>query len=199
MTNLDRILDRIRADGEERALTVDRETDEEILRLKTQADEECAGEVAAVAEAARRDGAKTVTLAKSAALALRKKKALQAKSQALDEAVEAALRRLAELPEEDYVDLILTLIEKNTDGTPGEVLLAQGRPAADKKTFAARLAALPGKALTLSEETAPLATGVLVSYGKIRVDLSFDAVIADKRDAIRDRLADMIFRDAAKG
>ena len=151
-----------------------------------------------MAENARRDAANTVTLAKSAALALRKKKALQAKSRALDEAVEAAGRRLAELPEEDYVSLILTLIEKNTDGTPGEVLLAQGRPVADEKAFAARLAALPGKALTLSKEPAPLATGVLVSYGKIRVDLSFDAVIEEKRDAIRDRLADMIFRDAAK-
>lgn len=198
MTNLDKILDRIKADGEERALTVDRETDEEILRLKEEADRETATEVAALDEQARRDSAKTVTLAKSAALALRKKKALEAKSAALDEAIEEAKSRLAALPEEEYLALILTLLEKNTDGTPGEVLLAEGRPVADRSAFAKRLAALPGRSLTLAEKTAEIAAGVVVSYGMIRVDLSFEAVVEEKRDAIRDRLADMIFRTAAK-
>ena len=198
MTNLDKILDRIKTDGEDRAIALDRETDEELARLKAQADEAVAQEAAALEEQAARDAKKIVTLANSSAVALRKKRALEAKSRALDEAVAQAAAALAALPEEDYVALILTLVERYTDEEPGRVLLAAGRPVKDAAGFAKKLAALPGKKLTLAEETASIATGVLVSYGKIEVDLSFDAVIAEKKDEIRDRLAQLIFRDAAK-
>ena len=198
MTNLDKILERIRQDGEDRAIALDRETDEEILRLKELSDEETAREAAALEESAKKDADKIVTLAKSGALALRKKRTLSAKSRALTDAVNEALEKLARLPEDEYADLILSLIEQNTDGEKGEVLLASGRPVADRDSFAKRIESLPGKNLTLSDKLADLATGALVSYGKIQVDLSFAALAADRKDAIRDRLADMIFRDAAK-
>lgn len=198
MTNLDKILDRIKTDGEDRAIALDRETDEELARLKAQADENVAEEVAALEEQAARDAKKIVTLANSSAIALRKKRALEAKSRALDEAVAQAAAALAALPEEDYVSLILALVERYTDATPGRVLLAAGRPVKDTAGFGKKLAALPGKNLTLAQETAEIATGVLVSYGKIEVDLSFDALIAEKKDDVRDRLAQLIFRDAAK-
>ena len=198
MTNLDKILDRIRQDAQDKALALDRDADEEIARLKESAEEETASEVRAVLEGAEKDAEKIVTLAKSAAVALRKKKALEAKSRALDEAIAEALKALAALPEKDYAALVLTLVEKNTDEQAGEVFLAAGRPVADREAFAAKLAALPGKKLTLSDKTVPLATGALVSYGKIVLDLSFEAVVLDKKDDVRDRLADLIFRDAAK-
>ncbi|MBP5289714.1 MAG: hypothetical protein J6Z79_07590 [Clostridia bacterium] len=198
MTNLDKILERIRLDGEERAIALDRETDEALLRLKTEADEQTARDAAAIRENAEKDARKIVTLANSAAVALRKKKALEVKSRALSDAVDEALAALARLSEDDYAELVLSLIERNTDGTPGEVLLASGRPVLDRGAFAQRLAALPGRNLTLSKKSADIPTGALVSYGRIQVDLSFEAVAAERRDAIRDRLADMIFRDAAK-
>ena len=198
MTNLDKILDRIRTDGDERAARILSETDEEIARLAAESEKETAANVAAVDEAARRDAQKIVTLARSAAAAQRKKRVLEAKSRALDEAVEQAERSLAALPEEEYVGLVLTLIDRGTDDTPGTVYLAEGRPVADRAGFAYALARLPGKNLSLADETAPLATGVLVSYGRIQADLSFGAVLADKKDAVRDRLNDLIFRDAAK-
>ena len=198
MTNLEKILDRIRADAEARAADLLRKSDEEIARLQSESEAEIASEAAGVDDAARRDAQKIVTLATSAAVALRKKRVLEAKSRALDEALEQAESSLAALPEADYAALVLTLIEKNTDNTPGVVYLANGRPVADRTAFAAGLSALPGKSLTLAEETAPLADGALVSYGKIQVDLSFAALISDRKDAIRDRLNDLIFRDAAK-
>ncbi len=198
MTNLDKILERIHADGEERALALDRAAGEEIERLDSAAAEETAVEEARIAAEAEKDGEKIVTLARSGALALQKKRALEAKSRALDDAVEEALKKLAALPEADYAALVLSLIEKNTDETAGTVYLAAGRPVADRAAFEAALAALPGRKLALAQETCPLATGALVSYGKIALDLSFEALTAEKHDAIRDRLAELIFPAGAK-
>ncbi|MBQ3865711.1 MAG: V-type ATP synthase subunit E [Clostridia bacterium] len=199
MTNLEKILDRIRADGEERVKALEEETQREIARLDEEDEALLREETDRIARAADADVQKILTLARSSAVSLRKKRVLEAKSRALEESIAAVKTRLAALPEGDYVDLILTLIARSAEDGEGTVYLAGGRPVADREGFRRALSSLPaGKKLTLAEETAPLATGVLIRRGLIDLDLSFEAVIEERRDAIRDRLGDLVFRDAAK-
>lgn len=198
MANLDSMLERILADGAAHAAAVAEEADADIARQDEAFQGETDAQLREIAAGYEREAAKILALAQSGAATLRKKHLLETRSHALTDSVSQAERAMKALPDEQYFQLVLTLIDRYAGTEPGTVYLADCRALPDRAAFAGQIAALPGHKLTLAEGTVPLDSGALVSYGKIEENLSFGAVLAEKEEAIRDRLNELFFADAVK-
>ncbi len=197
MTGLEKILKAIEADAQ-------KEADAVIAKAKSEADEilaaarkEAEQKSRQIAEKSEADVKAVLSRAESSAALQEKKIILDAKQQIISNIITSARNKLAELPNAEYTEIILSMIKKYAHKEAGKIVFS-GR---DRKRltpdFTDRLVQVlqdkPGAALTIVEEESSFDGGFLLVYGDIEENCSFDALFAEEKDTLQDKVNSLLF------
>lgn len=127
-----------------------------------------------------------------------KKSVLALKQDMIGEAFEAAVGAVANMPRDRYTQFLARMAAQASSNGTEELIFNE----ADKATVAKAVckaanelvsaAGMPGK-LTVSEDTADIAGGVIVRFGGIETNCSIDALIRQRRSGLSTEVAAVLF------
>jgi V/A-type H+-transporting ATPase subunit E len=193
MTGLESILLTIEQDARENAKhTVDtaKQEAEKILsqaRLEADAQKDEAGQAC---------GAKAKELmdrARSAAQLQQRRELLSVKQELISQVIQEAKQQLADLPAENYFEVLLKLAEKYATQSGGTMLLSSRDLGRLPASFQEQLSARTGKNITIGQEAASISNGFLLLYGGIDINCSFDALFEDLWEVLQDKVHAILF------
>jgi V/A-type H+-transporting ATPase subunit E len=191
MTGIEKIIAKINADAEA-----------EYSRIVAEAEAAAEAKASAAAEEARAAAAEIVAAAEEergeierravgmAGLEVRKTR-LALKQKLILRAFAGALTKLTSMPEGQYRAYLIAQAKKS-DETGAEIILNS----ADRAKYGEGiLAALKADSIyaALSPETRDIHGGVIVRMGKVEVNSSIDAVLADRREELTAQAAKILF------
>ena len=127
---------------------------------------------------------------------IQKQAVLSTKVKLINDVIEKASRKLDSMDDSSYFAFLLKLIEKYSREGECEMLL-------NKKDFsrvpegfvskAKETALKNGAVLTLSQENADIKNGLILKYGLIEINCSFDALIDENREDIKEKINSLLF------
>ncbi len=116
-----------------------------------------------------------------------RKLVLGAKQEMIEKSFAEAVKELADMPADKYLEFILDQLKGYTEG---EVLLS----AKDQKKLGEALAKkLSGTGLTVSKETADIAGGFILKKGNISANGSLESILDTVKKQITAQIADVLF------
>ena len=123
-----------------------------------------------------------------------RKAVLAAKQDVIEEAFQAAHKKLLDLPQAEYVTFLAGLAAKaSVTGKEKLIFSADDRAQVGKDVVAAANKKLAAGALTLAEETRPMDGGFILSDGAVEVNCTFDTLIRLQRGALAGEVAKALF------
>ena len=204
MNGIEKITGQIDAD-------VQKEIDAALDQARAQAQEiqaRYASQAQTQAEAIRRKGEQDAALRQERLVDVAKLEArktiLAAKQELVGQAFDLALKKLLELPDQEYISLLAKLAVSASRTGREQVILSQkdrsryGKQAVTMandmlaKKAGPRAAQTDGM-LTLAEESRPMAGGRILRDGKVETNCSFEVLIHLQRDALSAELARALF------
>lgn len=195
MSSGEKILSVIRADSEQTIAGIRKESEKK-CRAILEKGEARVLEIRKLAE--RKQAEQTAKMEKSckSRVELEKRNAvLKAKRNEINKAVDAVLDYMKNLNDKEYFQLLYQLAA-TLGSKEGEILLSEkdlGRVPEDfeqnmaKAGVRARLSSVPNKSIT---------SGFILKNGDIEDNMSFEAVVADQREAIEDLINRELFRES---
>ena len=121
---------------------------------------------------------------------------LRTKTELIDETIAMALRRLRELPDGDYFNVLQTLALSYARKGEGELLLSQRDLQRLPADFADTLNGMlknQGAQVHIGAQYAKIADGFLLAYGDIEVNCSFEALLEASLEQVKDALSRELF------
>ena len=115
-----------------------------------------------------------------------KKMILATKQSCVKMALDRVKQKLSQLSDEEYQDMILTMLEKAEKGE--EIIFSQ-----KDKQNEALLSKLAQKNFTVSDETRDLEGGFIVKKGEIEYNYSFEAILTVEKENIEQIAAEILF------
>lgn len=204
MNGIEKITGQIDAD-------VQKEIDAALDQARAQAQEiqdRYASQAQTQAEAIRRKGEQDAALRQERLVDVAKlegrKTILAAKQELVGQAFDLALKKLLELPDQEYISLLAKLAVSASRTGREQVILSQkdrsryGKQAVTMandmlaKKAGPRAAQTDGM-LTLAEESRPMAGGLILRDGKVETNCSFEVLIHLQRDALSAEVARALF------
>lgn len=193
-TGLDRILEQIRADAEQKAGDAVAAAEQEVEALLQKAALEAEAEAAEIEAAGAAEAESLRRRAESAAAFSRRRALLAAKQTAIRSTIGAAKAQLHTLPDSEYFAVLLKLVQKYAADGDGEMRLNAadlGRLPAD---FEAQVNRAAGRGhITVSRTPCSLPDGFLLVCGGIDVNCTFDALFEAEADALQDIAGGLLF------
>ena len=204
MNGIEKITGQIDAD-------VQKEIDAALDQARAQAQEiedRYASQAQTQAESIRRKGEQDAALRQERLVDVAKLEArktiLAAKQELVGQAFDLALKKLLELPDQEYIALLAKLAVSASRTGREQVILSQkdrsryGKQAVTMandmlaKKAGPRAAQTDGM-LTLAEESRPMAGGLILRDGKVETNCSFEVLIHLQRDALSAEVARALF------
>ena len=192
MTGSEKIIDRIRQDGEADLAAKQAEAAQKAARLLEQADRDAAARREEILAQGRQQAARLNANALSACELAKRNAALLRRRQEIDKTVDALMETLCGLDDGAYFDRLVTLAS-GFAGKEGILWLNARDLARLPADFVARLAAVGVKA-TVSDTPRTMAGGFVLQCGEIEHCADFAAIVEEKRDAIEDHIHQELFR-----
>ena len=195
-TGLDRIIERIRTDAQNRAAEKIADAENDAAKTLAQAAKAAEQMAAEQMEEAQKKAADAARRADASAEFNRRRAVLAAKQDAIRATVAAAQERISALPEDEYFEVLLKLLKANA--APGKAELRLGakdlaRKPQDFAAKAAEAAKTAGAQITLSQTPCDISDGFLLVYDGIDVNCTFDSLFASKADALQDIAGGILF------
>lgn len=159
----------------------------EAARVIGDAEKEAASRVSSAASAAEDSALDALSREKQQGNLAYKKEISSYRQKLVYEVFDRAFDRLADLPDGEYFELLKKLSLACTDDRGGELVL-NGR---DREKFGKRLSSETG--LKLSERTAAIAGGVIVSFGDVDNNASLEVVIRELREQCSFEVSETLF------
>ena len=204
MNGIEKITGQIDAD-------VQKEIDAALDQARAQAQEiedRYASQAQTQAEAIRRKGEQDAALRQERLVDVAKLEArktiLAAKQELVGQAFDLALKKLLELPDQEYISLLAKLAVSASRTGREQVILSQkdrsryGKQAVTMandmlaKKAGPRAAQTDGM-LTLAEESRPMAGGLILRDGRVETNCSFEVLIRLQRGALSAEVAQVLF------
>ena len=127
---------------------------------------------------------------------LKKKSLLAAKQGMIADVIESAYKELSGRDDASYFDMLTKFLVRSVRGEAGEILLSDK----DKKritpeflTKIKEIAAAKGGSLKLSDKSANIENGFILSYGGIEENCSLTAIFDSAKDQIQDSVFKALF------
>ena len=120
---------------------------------------------------------------------------LAKKSEILDACISSALEEISKLSDNEYFGYIEKLIVGGAVEGEGKVYFNAKDNARLPDGFVKNISEKLGndKSLKLADECIDIMGGVVIEYPEMRIDCSFESLIADKKDDIRDQINKALF------
>lgn len=128
----------------------------------------------------------------SAALEERKV-ALYTKQSIIGDMLSKGMEAAKNLPENEYFELILKMIEKNSQDGDGIISFGKRDLGRLPKNYLQKINSVSKGKLTLSDHAAAIDAGFILSYGGIEENCSFDAIFMSEADQLSDRAGKLLF------
>ena len=193
MNGMEKITARMEQDAA-RALD---ELNEQTARQRAALRQECAARIeqdrAAAAQRSDQAARERYERLCSAAEMETRKLMLSAQQEVLKEAYERALAQLCEMPEEQYLDLLVHLLKRAVSTGKEEIVLSQKDREKIGQALAERANRELGTNLTLASESADIRAGFLLSSRECDVNCSFETLLALSREKTERRAAQLLF------
>lgn len=197
MTGLEKILKTIQEEAQASADAIISQAEQEVEQILTAAKKEAELKSSQIAEKSEADVKDVISRAESAAALLERKLLLDTKQTIINEIIGKARKRLSELSDDEYTEMILSMVKKYSHNKKGRLLF----PISDKKRltkdFPEKLSAIlsqkQGASLDIEEGALSFEGGFLLIYGDIEENCSFDALFAEERDALQDKVNSLLF------
>ena len=204
MNGIEKITGQIDAD-------VQKEIDAALDQARAQAQEiedRYASQAQTQAEAIRRKGEQDAALRQERLVDVAKLEArktiLAAKQELVGQAFDLALKKLLELPDQEYISLLAKLaVSASRTGREQVILSQKDRSRYGKQAVTMANDMLAKKAgpraaesagmLTLAEESRPMAGGLILRDGRVETNCSFEVLIHLQRDALSAEVTRALF------
>ena len=195
MNGIENISKRILSEARDKAEQIIKEAEAVCAKLEAEAMEKAGREEAELAKTGK---ARVEDIAEKAKLnaGIETRKIIAGKKQQLiGEAFEKALKRLLDLPRDEYAALLASLAAKACgDGEAGELLLNKKDLAeVGPKVLDGANRAIGKNLLTLAGDAAPILGGVVVRRGKIEINCSFEVIVRMLQEDISGEVAALLF------
>lgn len=127
-----------------------------------------------------------------------RKEILQEKQNLIDQAFQKALKRLTEMEDEEYRELIREMLKGVVEHGDEEIILSERDKSRISQGFIQALnkeLESEGKLgkLTIAEETGDFSGGFILRRGKIELNNSFDALLQSAKGEMRTELSRILF------
>lgn len=191
MTGLDNILNEIKSESEAAAQKTVAEAESEADRIISEAQKEGRKLSDNIIKAAERKAEMIVARGESAAELEHKRVILKKKRELIEKYIFSAKQRLESLEGKEYFEVLKRIIEKNASGDEGTAVFSN----ADKKAMDSDFKAfLKKNNLKLSEnELADGARGLIIDYGNIEENCTFDAIFDSMAEELSDKTMELLF------
>lgn len=127
---------------------------------------------------------------------------LRTKAELVEETIQLALHQLRELPEKKYFDALALLTQAYARQGDGELRLSARDLERLPSNFAANLNEVLLKQnarIHIGGQPAQIDGGLVLAYGDIEVNCSFQALVEDAREELRDLLSRALFAPPVEG
>lgn len=193
MTGKEKIIDRIRADGESAVKAINEESAAAIKAIADQAENEAKALTANIIAAAENDCAKLRKNAESARASATKKALLNCRRQQIDKTLQLAINKLCGLPDDEYFDKLLRLAGgyKNLGG---EIMFSAKDLARLPSDMQARLNDA-GVTSVISKQAVNIAGGFIIKCGDIEYSADFASIAEEKKEQLEDMINRNLFAE----
>lgn len=195
MNGIEKITGRIRSDAQAEADAILAAARKEAGETEASFRRQAEGERALLLAKAEKAAAEREERLVSAAQMEGRKSILAARQEMVEKAFDTALERLCSMPEEQYVQVLVGLVQKASSTGSEEVLFS---PADRKRVGKAVVegANATGKHLTLSGETRPIRGGFILRDGSVEVNCAFETLIRLEKGRNAAQAAKILFPEA---
>ena len=189
MDGLKHILSEIEKDASAQVRQIEEEAKKDAEKIITQAKLNAQKQAETIIALAEKKAKQKEENAKSSAELLIKKAILSAKSDVVASGINYALDKILSLGDEEYFSLIYSLISKYAQSGNGEIMLNERDLKRLPNGFIERAnALLSGGSLSLCKSSADISGGVVLVYGMIEENCSFEALLSEYKADITDAL-----------
>lgn len=192
MTGLDKIVQQIQSEARTAADETLAAAKAEAEKITAEAREKAQRQCAAIAAQSETDVANAMAAAESAAQLAKRRAILAAKQEIITEMIAQTQKSLYSLPDAQYFELILKMVQKYDRGEAGTIHFN----AADIKRFPSDFQEKIHQAaakLTLSKEARKIDGGFVLVYGGVEENCSFDALFYAAREVLQDKVSQLLF------
>ena len=199
MTGLDKILETITAQGEEKINKLLFDADSKAQKISEQISAEAQKEYDETVNAAEKRKTRNIENAYSSAKSISSRQVLALKSEIIDEAADSAVEKIISMSDKDYFALMYRLVSSHLHSGEGVIVFNKRDKARLPEDFIEKANSLKeGASLEVSDTCADINGGFILIYGEIEENCSLDALRNEKRDEIRDEAARILFGKGEK-
>jgi len=195
---LEKLIERILRDAEEKAENIRSEAQMRRREVISEANREAEARYHRMVNEARRtweeEKKQRVTMAALEA----RKSILEQKQEMIQEVFDRTLGAMRDMPEDQYVDLIIRLLLVVVEDTGGELVMSSrdreriGEEIISKANTAFEQAGKRGR-ITLSSETRDISAGFVLQAEGVEINSSVEALISSKREELEPEVVRILF------
>lgn len=195
MAGLEKIIERIAQDSAAKCDGIIFDAQNEANKIKDAATQKAEDDKALVIEAANKEAKALVDMAESGAELDAKKELLATRVEVINKAIDVAFQKLGAMPDDEYFAALYALVKKYSQDGEGTMLLSKRDLGRLPKDFDKKINEGLAKdaKISVSKDPANISDGFILVYGDIEINCTFEALIEDSRDAIKDELYSIIF------
>ena len=193
MSGLSKIIERIASDSAAKCDDIIFNAQSEAAKIKEAAEVAVADEKALAVEAANQQAKAIVDMAESGSELESKKLLLATRVDIINKAIETATKQLKNMPDDEYFAALYALVKKYAQDADGTMLLSKEDLKKLPKDFEKKINEGANGKITVAKTPANISQGFILVYGDIEVNCTFDVLIDDARDDIKDELYNIIF------
>ena len=193
MAGLDKIIEQITQDSALKCEGILKETTAQANDLKAEAAAASEKETDSILAAAAKQAKSIVDMAESGSQMEQKNALLGAKVALIDQAIAFSKEKLIGSDENTYFDTLAKLVKAYAQDAEGTMYLSQKDLSRLPAGFAEKVSTATGGKLKVSNEAKDIDSGFILAYGDIEINCSFDALINEQLDTIKDKLNQIIF------
>lgn len=196
MAGAENIINEIMQEARDKADGIVASANAEADAARAAAKKEYDAYVAKAKEAAEREAGEWAKRVESQTALRRRQATLAAKQEIIESVIDGAYARLAGQEDAEYFRMILTLVGKNAQKDEGEILFSEKDLTRLPEGFAKELAKAAegaGGTLKISDTPAKIENGFILRYGGIDENCTLEALFAEKREALADRVREVLW------
>jgi len=195
MAGLEKIIERIASDSAAKCDGIIFDAQNEAQKIKDAAAQQSSDNQAAIVEAANKEAKAIVDMAESGAELEGKKQLLATRVEVINKAIDVASKKLGDMPDDEYFAALYALAKKYAQSGEGTMLLSKKDLGRLPKDFDKKIneGLAKGAKISVAKDPSNISDGFILVYGDVEINCTFDALIEDARDDIKDELFSIIF------
>lgn len=192
MTGLEKIIKEIEKDAESKANAVLAEANKKADKIISDAKNEAREKADSIAAAAKIREKDIIERGKSADELNLKKQVLLKKQEIITDIIKEAENRLNALDDTEYFDILISMAKKFALDKSGDMILSKKDKERMPSDFETKLKSGCPK-LSVSDNTAKIDGGFILSYGGIEENCTFKALFESNIEILQDKVHTLLF------